>query len=88
MPTNSKKSNAGLFRVNSETGEISVQKLLTGRGRNQPYSLTVRAEDNGNPALFSDVQVSVLIGDVVANDGIPVFIHPTENEIGYISEVG
>lgn len=64
-----------------------MRKPLTGRGRASPYGLTVRAEDNGNPTLFTDVQVNILIGDVVSNDGIPMFIHPTEDEIAVISEV-
>lgn len=64
-----------------------MRKALTGRGRASPYSLTVRAEDDGNPSLFTDVQVNILIGDVVSNDGIPMFVHPTEDEIAAISEV-
>lgn len=78
----------GLFQINAESGEILVQKPLTGRGRNYPYSLTVRAEDSGYPVLFTDAQVNVLIGDVVSNDGIPVFIRPSEEEKAFVSEVG
>ncbi len=69
------------------TGEILIKKPLTGRGRTIPYSLTVRAQDNGEPSLFSDVQVNILIGDVVSNDGVPSFIRPIEDEVVYILEV-
>ncbi|XP_065209802.1 cadherin-23 isoform X2 [Planococcus citri] len=77
---------SGFFKINSVTGEIVVQRALAGRGRNYPYGLSVRAQDNGEPALFTDIHISVLIGDVLTNDGVPVFVHPTENEIAYISE--
>ncbi|KAF6205675.1 hypothetical protein GE061_019848, partial [Apolygus lucorum] len=76
----------GLFEINKRTGEVTTHTLLTGKGRIDPYSITVRAQDQGEPSLFSDVPVKILIGDVVANDGIPSFVHPTLDEMAYISE--
>lgn len=73
--------------INSTSGEIKVKQSLTGRGRTSPYILMVRAQDNGVRSLFSDVQVNVLVGDVVLNDGIPMFVRPTEDETAYILEV-
>lgn len=78
---------SGLFSINSITGELKTAKYLTGKGRTEPYSLTVRAQDNGQPSLFKDVILKAFIGDVVSNDGIPTFIHPTLEEMAYISEV-
>ncbi|CAB0013827.1 unnamed protein product [Nesidiocoris tenuis] len=77
---------AGLFMINRTTGEIVTRTALTGKGRTDPYSITVRAQDEGEPSLFSDVAINIIIGDVVANDGIPVFLHPTIDEMAYISE--
>ncbi|KAK9498689.1 hypothetical protein O3M35_003268 [Rhynocoris fuscipes] len=77
---------AGLFEIDSKTGEIKTKKPLTGKGRTDPYILTVRAQDLGEPSLFSDVSLILYIGDVVTNDGIPMFIHPTVDEMAYISE--
>jgi hypothetical protein len=34
-----------------------------------------------------DVPLSIFIGDVFTNDGVPVFIRPTVNEVAKISEV-
>ncbi|KAG8278460.1 hypothetical protein J6590_019088 [Homalodisca vitripennis] len=65
---------------------MRTAKALTGKGRSDPYSLTVRALDNGQPSLFTDVTLKLFIGDVVSNDGIPSFIHPTLDEMAYISE--
>lgn len=77
---------AGLFKINQTTGELKTNIALTGKGRIEPYILTVRAQDKGSPSLFSDVSLKAFIGDVVTNDGIPFFIHPTVNETAYISE--
>lgn len=48
--------------------------------------MRVRAEDNGEPILFSDVDLTLYIGDVVSNDGVPLFIRPTLEEVAHISE--
>ncbi|XP_024085574.1 cadherin-23-like [Cimex lectularius] len=77
---------AGLFKINKTTGEIVTNMPLTGKGRAESYVITARALDHGEPSLFSDVPVRIFIGDVVTNDGIPMFLHPTLNEMAYISE--
>ncbi|XP_063973499.1 cadherin-23 isoform X2 [Diachasmimorpha longicaudata] len=77
---------SGLFAVDHQTGEISSAKKLTGKGRTDPYNMRVRAQDNGLPVLHSDVSLILYIGDVVSNDGVPLFIRPTLEEIAYISE--
>ncbi|XP_057327404.1 cadherin-23 isoform X2 [Microplitis mediator] len=76
----------GLFKINHKTGEISSAKKLTGKGRTEPYMMRVRAQDSGHPVLHSDVSLTLYIGDVVSNDGVPLFIRPTLDEIAYISE--
>ena len=48
--------------------------------------MRVRAQDSGIPVLHSDVSLTLYIGDVVSNDGVPLFIRPTLEEIAYISE--
>lgn len=48
--------------------------------------MRVRAQDGGDPALYSDVNLILYIGDVVSNDGVPLFIRPTLEEIAYIAE--
>lgn len=76
----------GLFKINHETGEISSAKKLTGKGRTEPYNMRIRAQDGGYPVLHTDVALTLYIGDVVSNDGVPLFIRPTLEEIAYISE--
>jgi hypothetical protein len=78
---------SGLFAVNRSTGHIITRKALTGKGRTEPYHLMVRAQDGGSPSLSMDVPLSIFIGDVFTNDGVPVFIRPTLNEVAKISEV-
>ncbi|RZF46512.1 hypothetical protein LSTR_LSTR009294 [Laodelphax striatellus] len=75
-----------LFTIGASTGEIRTAKPLTGKGRAEHYSLTLRAQDGGQPSLFTDVGLKLVIGDVVNNDGIPMFIHPKLDEMAYISE--
>lgn len=77
----------GLFAVNHTTGHIITRRALTGKGRTEPYHLMVRAQDGGNPSLSTDVLLSIFIGDVFTNDGVPLFIRPTLNEVAKISEV-
>lgn len=67
------------------TGEITTKAALTGKGRTEPYHLTIRAQDGGG--LFTDVTLTLYIGDVSANDGVPYFIKPTVDQIASISEV-
>lgn len=47
--------------------------------------LSVRAQDGGG--LFTDITLTLYIGDISANDGVPLFIKPTLDQIAYISEV-
>lgn len=48
--------------------------------------MRIRAQDSGIPILHSDVILTLYIGDVVSNDGVPLFIRPTFDEIAYIAE--
>jgi hypothetical protein len=49
--------------------------------------MKIRAEDNGEPGMFTDVKLSLYISNIIENDGVPMFVHPTSDEIAYISEV-
>lgn len=75
----------GLFTIDTITGEIHTNKDLTGRGRTDPYSLLVGATDGGGHT--GDASLSVYIGDVSANDGVPRFIRPAPGEVIRVSEV-
>ncbi|PZC83942.1 hypothetical protein B5X24_HaOG206691 [Helicoverpa armigera] len=74
----------GLFTIDATTGEIKTRKDLTGRGRTDPYRLLVGATDGGGHS--GDTSLSLYIGDVSANDGVPRFIRPAAGEILSISE--
>ncbi|KAL0099048.1 hypothetical protein PUN28_020237 [Cardiocondyla obscurior] len=76
----------GLFKINHTTGEIYSARALTGKGRTEPYNMRVRAQDGGELALYSDVSLVLYIGDVVSNDGVPLFIRPTLEEVAYVAE--
>ncbi|XP_046625369.1 cadherin-23 isoform X1 [Neodiprion virginianus] len=76
----------GLFKINHSTGEISSAGQLTGKGRTEPYNMRVRAQDGGDPVLFTDVALVLYIGDVVSNDGVPLIIRPTLDEVAHIAE--
>jgi hypothetical protein len=77
----------GLFTLDLKSGEIKTQKLLTGKGRDRPYRLVLRAQDLGQPSLSSDVPLDIYIGDVATNDGVPVFLRPSANETAHVAEV-
>lgn len=77
---------SGLFKINHTTGEIYSARALTGKGRTEPYNMRVQAQDGGEPTLYSDVNLILYIGDVVSNDGVPLFIRPTLEEVAYIAE--
>lgn len=82
----------GLLKINAITGEIHTKKVLTGKGRSEPYELVIRAQDNGGQvqkqeSLHSDASFTLYIGDVSANDGIPFFVLPKLGQIANISEV-
>ncbi|XP_033335314.2 cadherin 74A [Megalopta genalis] len=76
----------GLFKINHTTGEIFSGKALTGKGRTEPYIMRIRAQDGGEPELYTDVILTLYIGDVVSNDGVPLFIRPTFEEVAHIAE--
>ncbi|XP_026826101.1 cadherin EGF LAG seven-pass G-type receptor 2 isoform X2 [Ooceraea biroi] len=77
----------GLFKINHTTGEIYSARALTGKGRTEPYNMRVRAQDGGKTVtLYADVSLVLYIGDVVSNDGVPLFIRPTLEEMAYIAE--
>ncbi|CAB0037958.1 unnamed protein product [Trichogramma brassicae] len=77
---------SGLVRINHTTGEIRSSRALTGKGRTEPYAMRVRAQDQGEPALYTDVPLILYIGDVVSNDGVPLFVRPGLDEIAHVSE--
>lgn len=58
------------FIINSENGSIFLHKPLDFETKKQ-YKLTVKATDDGNPALESLTNVTVTVEDV--NDSPPVF---------------
>ncbi|CAM5159687.1 unnamed protein product [Natator depressus] len=58
------------FTIHPKSGQICIAKHLD-REEVPSYSLTVRATDSGQPALFSDVAVRVQVTDV--NDNPPRF---------------
>lgn len=68
-------------------GQIRTSKRLTGKGRSDPYEMKIRAEDNGEPGMFTDVKLSLYISDIIENDGVPTFVHPNAEESAYVSEV-
>ncbi|XP_059061390.1 cadherin-23 [Achroia grisella] len=74
----------GLFTIDPKTGEIRTRWDLTGRGRTDPYRLLVGATDGGGHT--GDTSLSLYIGDVSANDGVPRFIRPAAGEVLTVSE--
>lgn len=75
---------AGLFTIDPATGELSTLLPLTGRGRTQPYTFIISATDGGG--LNSAATLTLYIGDVSANDGVPRFITPEPQQMLYVSE--
>lgn len=79
-------------------GFIKVAEPLSGLGRVQPYRVSIRAYDHGAPAhnpsgsakqlqqSQSFATLVLTVTDVVANDGVPRFIRPRENETVSLSE--
>ncbi|KAL0840760.1 hypothetical protein ABMA28_015943 [Loxostege sticticalis] len=74
----------GLFSIDANTGEVKTRKDLTGRGRTDPYRLLIGATDGGGHT--GDTSLSLYIGDVSANDGVPRFIRPAVGEVLKVSE--
>lgn len=42
---------SGFFRIDEETGEIWTNRILTGKGRSEPYNIIIKASDRGDQAL-------------------------------------
>ncbi|XP_059471449.1 cadherin-23 [Neocloeon triangulifer] len=76
----------GLLSINTTTGEIRTKSLLTGKGRQDPYTIQVRAIDLGQPSLHGDAPLYLYISDVGQNDGIPIFLRPMPNETAFAAE--
>jgi len=76
----------GLYRINKKTGEIFTNDILTGKGRKEPYAISVRALDSGTPQQFMDTEVFITVGDVSRNDGVPKFLKPEPGEIAEVPE--
>jgi hypothetical protein len=64
---------SGKFRINEMTGDIFTMAMLD-REVEDVYSILVRVEDGGTPALLSDTLVNINIQDV--NDKPPMFRRP------------
>lgn len=76
-----------LFSIDEATGIITVSNVLSGKGRREPYVIEIRANDHGTPQQqFTDVQFLITIGDIAANDGIPVIVRPAVDEVLHVSE--
>ena len=76
----------GMLSINKQTGQVYLQSSLTGRGRKEPYIVTIRALDNGTPQQFMDTDLYITIGDVSRNDGVPEFVSPKVGEVASVSE--
>jgi len=76
----------GLYKINSETGRIYTNGILTGKGRKEPYVISVRALDSGTPQQFMDTELYITVGDVSRNDGVPKFLKPEPGEIAEVPE--
>ena len=75
-----------LYKIDKKTGSIFTNSILTGKGRREPYILSVRAMDNGTPEQFTDTELYLTIGDVSNNDGVPEFSKPLPGEVAYVLE--
>ena len=77
-------STANLFTINSTTGEILTAIILDRETLVQQNSIflppdseltfQVQATDGGTPSLFSQMDVTIMLGDI--NDNAPVFVNP------------
>ena len=48
-----------LYKIDRNTGKIFTNNILTGKGRREPYMISVRALDNGTPQQFSDTELHI-----------------------------
>jgi len=76
----------GLYTINRKNGRISTNSILTGKGRKEPYVISVRALDSGTPQQFMDTELYITVGDVSRNDGVPKFIKPEPGQIAEVPE--
>ncbi|XP_064811505.1 protocadherin-11 X-linked-like isoform X2 [Oncorhynchus masou masou] len=64
------------FNIDRRSGILSVGKRLD-REKQEKYSFTVMARDNGSTSLQSNVTVRLIVQDL--NDNSPAFTHPEYN---------
>uniref|UniRef100_A0A3P8Z092 Cadherin domain-containing protein n=1 Tax=Esox lucius TaxID=8010 RepID=A0A3P8Z092_ESOLU len=64
------------FNIDKRSGVLSVAKRLD-RERQEKYSFTVLARDNGSTSLQSNITVKLIVQDL--NDNSPAFTHPEYN---------
>ncbi|XP_030621954.1 protocadherin-11 X-linked [Chanos chanos] len=64
------------FNIDQHSGILSIAKRLD-REKQERYSFTVVARDNGSPSLQSNVTVRLIVQDL--NDNSPAFTHPEYN---------
>lgn len=65
-----KGNEAGMFELDSETGDITVAKLLD-RELVSSFTLIIEAEDKGTPSLTGSMTLLVILNDI--NDNNPYF---------------
>ncbi|KAG1683801.1 Cadherin-23 [Nymphon striatum] len=76
----------GLFKVLKADGGIFVRSSLAGKGRSEPYKITVRATDKGQIPQSNEVDLLIFVGDVATNDGVPQFIKPAVGQFASVYE--
>ena len=75
-----------LYKIDRNNGKIYTNDILTGKGRREPYMISVRALDSGTPQQFSDTELYITVGDVSRNDGVPEFINPQPGDEAVVLE--
>lgn len=53
------------FKIDSETGEISTNQILTGKGRPEPYNIIVKASDKGDHVLGKPDNFIINFGNIL-----------------------
>jgi len=78
----------GLYKIDRETGRITTHGILTGKGRKEPYVISIRALDNGtdDQQQFMDTELYITVGDVSRNDGVPKFLKPEPGQVAEVPE--
>ncbi|XP_013392044.1 cadherin-87A-like [Lingula anatina] len=79
----------GMFQLDPQTGLLTSGTPLTGRARDQPYTLQVKAEDRGSPIPLSNyATIQVTIRPSLAADSKPRFEVPERDGVQFnITEV-